>query len=479
MGAIDYGIIVIFLLAMVWVGWKTGGKNETMDDFVLGGRSFGKLALTGTVSATMLGSGLVLGATGSVYSSGISGTMLSVYFGTAVGLILTGLVLGKPIRKMGARSLAETISFAFGKNARLTSAIIVVAYAVCIIATCIVGLRTVMSYVLGDFLDVSLPMMTVLAAATAIAYTALGGLSAVVWTDTVQLFIILIGVFVIGPIVGITQTGGVDVITEAYAAEGMSLTNPFGAGGFSFQGFILGSVTYILATPADPTMPQRVLSAKDNSTARFAFVASGVGAPLIVIALLIIGGSAHVLMPGIEATDGVLPLFIIEHYPPILKGIALSGVIAAIMSTFTSFLVLATTHSVYDIGTTLKPDLSEKAVTKTLPYTTIIFGVIGIIIALFIESLLAYLSMVFSIIGAAFIPALLAALFFRHKTSKMAASASVLVGAVVAGVLFLTHGYDIFLGDPVFIGLFSSTGVIVLGSLVLKDKSKKEDETVA
>ncbi len=472
MGILDYGIIVLFLLAMIFVGWKAGSKNETMDDFILGGRSFNKFALTGTTMATMVGSGMVLGSVGSVYTSGISGTMVWIYGGLALGMVLMGLLAG-PIRNMGARSLSETIHFAFGKNARLASAVVVVFYAVALVAINIAGLRTMIVYILGDSVDISIPLATVLAAATAIAYTALGGLSAVVWTDTVQLVIMIVGIFIIGPILGISMSGGVDNIVNAYADQGMTITNPF-EGGVS-MGLIGLCLAYILAVPGDPTMPQRVLSAKDTGTAKFAFYACGGLSVYFAVAILIIGGAIFLLMPGIESGDAALPLFIINFYPPVIKGIALAGIMAAIMSSFTSFLILATTHAMYDIGGVIKKDITEKTITKSLPYVTIIVGIVGIVIALYIESLLGYLSMVFSIVGSAFIPVLIAALFFKERTSKVAAVLSIVAGTVVPAALFLTVGYDVFLGDPVFLGIFASTGIIVLGSLVLKDKPSAEE----
>ena len=167
-------------------------------------------------------------------------------------------------------------------------------------------------------------------------------------------------------------------------------------------------------------------------------------------------------------------MLVLEYYPPIIKGIAIAGMIAAIMSSFDSFLILATTHIMYDIGKVVKPDLSEERIHKALPVLTVVLGIVGALIALYISSLLNYLSAVFSIVGSSLVPVLVAALYFREKTSKKAATASVIVGDVVPSVLFFTVGYDVFLGDPVFWGLFASIGVLVVGSLILKDKPEKE-----
>lgn len=470
MGIADIIVLIIYVVSMLAIGVVSKGKINSMDDFILGGKRFNKFALTGTIMATMVGSGMMMGAAGSSYTDGAGGTLLWIYFGFGFGLILMGL-FSKRLRKTGARSLAEAISSAFGTNARLACAIVVVIYAASLVAINVAGLRTIIIYVFGDSLNLSMELATLIAVLIPIAFTAMGGFFAVVWTDTVQLVIMIVGIFVLGPIIGIQAAGGMDVITASYASEGLTLTNPL-ANGVS-SGMIGLALSYVLASPGDPTMPQRALSAKDDKTATVSFTISGFIAFGFAVSLLLIGGAAHVLVPGLENADSALPMMIVQYYPPVVKGLAIAGMIAAIMSSFDSFLILATTHIMYDIGKVIKPDLSDEKIHKSLPILTVALGIVGALIALFISSLLGYLSMVFSIIGSSVVPALVAALYFREKTSKTAVTLSIIAGAVVPAVLFFTVGYDVFLGDPVFIGLFSSVGILILGSLVLKDKPEK------
>ncbi|MEE0742192.1 MAG: sodium:solute symporter family protein [Emergencia sp.] len=470
MSIADIIVLIIYVVSMLAIGVVSKGKINSMDDFILGGKRFNKFALTGTIMATMVGSGMMMGAAGSSYTDGAGGTLLWIYFGFGFGLILMGL-FSKRLRKTGARSLAEAISSAFGTNARLACAIVVVIYAASLVAINVAGLRTIIIYVFGDSLNLSMELATLIAVLIPIAFTAMGGFFAVVWTDTVQLVIMIVGIFVLGPIIGIQAAGGIDVITASYASEGLTLTNPL-ANGVS-SGMIGLALSYVLASPGDPTMPQRALSAKDDKTATVSFTISGFIAFGFAVSLLLIGGAAHVLVPGLENADSALPMMIVQYYPPVVKGLAIAGMIAAIMSSFDSFLILATTHIMYDIGKVIKPDLSDEKIHKSLPILTVALGIVGALIALFISSLLGYLSMVFSIIGSSVVPALVAALYFREKTSKTAVTLSIIAGAVVPAVLFFTVGYDVFLGDPVFIGLFSSVGILILGSLVLKDKPEK------
>lgn len=153
-----------------------------------------------------------------------------------------------------------------------------------------------------------------------------------------------------------------------------------------------------------------------------------------------------------------------------LRGFVIAGLIAAIMSSFDSFLILGTTHLMYDLGRSINPKLKDETIKKSLPYTTIAFGIVGIIIALYITSLFDFLYMVFSIMGAAICPALFAAVLFRDKVSSFGATASIITGIVVAGGLYLTVGYNVFLGDPIILALIASVAVLFIASALVKDK---------
>lgn len=476
MGTVDYIVIVLFLVAMLVIGFIAKGHVKDMDDFILGGKRFNKFALTGTILATMMGSGMTMGAVGSVYTNGIAGSMFWIYAGFAIGLIVLGF-MSKRIRDTGARSLAEIVNKSFGKYARLTSAIVVIVYAVSLVAINIAGFRTIIIYAFGDSFTLSIPVATTIATLVCITFTAIGGMFAVVWTDTAQLVIMVVGLFVLGPIIGLSAAGGLDIVAAGVENQGLSMTNPMANG---MSPALLGfSLAYFLACPGDPTMPQRVLSAKTDGTAKFSFIISGCCAVLFTLSILFMGCSIITLMPGIDNADAALPMFIVKYYPPVLKGIAIAGIVAAVMSSFSSFLILATTHLTYDVGQVIKEDLDEKKINKAMPILTVVIGLFGLIIALFIQSLLGYLSMVFSIVGASLVPVLFAALYFREHTSKAGAIGSIVVGAIVPAVLFLTLGYDVLLGDPVFLGLFSSIVVLIVGSIIFKDKKKPAVEKAA
>ena len=250
-------------------------------------------------------------------------------------------------------------------------------------------------------------------------------------------------------------------------------TNPFANGVTS--GMIGMMLAYFLCSPGDPTMPQRALAAKDSGSAKFAFLVSGGIGYYMGLALIIIGCCVRVLLPNIADGNSVLPQFILNYYPPVVRGIVIAGLIAAIMSSFDSFLILGTTHVMYDIGRTINPKLRNETIQKALPIITIAMGVVGIVIALFITSLFDFLYVVFSIMGSAICPVMFGGLLWRKKLSSFGATASILAGSIVPTYLYVTVGYDVWLGDPIFSGLVAAIVALILGSLIVKDKKSPED----
>lgn len=468
MGATDIIIIVVYMLAMVGVGIYANTKIKTKEDFVLGGRRFGTVSLVGTIMATMMGSGMVIGMISNVYKNGIAGSIIWQYGGMAIGMIAIAICAHK-IRETDSMTFAEIIGKAFGKNARVVAAIVVVLYTVGILAITVAGLRTVIITIFGDSLGMSDITLTVLATAIAIAYTFFGGFYAVVWTDVIQYFIIVAFIFILGPILGFSEAGGWDNIVTAIEAKGGSMTTPVFA-----SGYVGLAIAYFLATPGDPTLPQRALAARDTKSARKAFAISGAMSVVIIICLLVLGGSIAVVMPDLENPDAAISAYVLHSFPPVVKGLTIAALLAAIMSTFDSFLVLGTTHLTYDIMGSIKGEVTDKDENRVQRIAVVVFGIATVLIAIYVSSILGTLNVIFSVLGAVTMPALVAALWFKEKASRVGVIAGMITGVLVPGYLFMTKGYDVFMGDPIILGIISSTAVLILGSLLFKDKEKKE-----
>ena len=186
-----------------------------------------------------------------------------------------------------------------------------------------------------------------------IAYTMMGGLWAVVWTDVLQYSILMGGVLLAAGLSWF-HVGGVSGLTENLPESYLDMTSVG----------IMGLLSYFLlvmhAYSTDQMTLQRGLAAKDPKVARFAFLYTGVNYIVFGACVAFIGMSAAVLIPGLEHQDEALPGLINEVFPPGLRSLMLTAILAVTMSTASSALAATSAMLVQDIYEPLTTRLHEK-----------------------------------------------------------------------------------------------------------------------
>ncbi len=457
MSIVDIVIIIVYMLGMLGIGVYARFKIKSVDDFLVAGHRFNMFSLVGTLMAALLGAGMTLGMVGGVYSYG--GGILWNYIGFAIGLAAMAIFFVKPMRRTGKRTLAEVVGHGFGRLPRFCAAVVVVVYTTCLTALTIQGMGRIISYVAWICgWDVSIDAMVVVCAVIVIGYTALGGLYSVVWTDVVQ-FVIMIGVVIVaGPIIAITTTGGIDVMADAVVnttggAELFSLVE-----GVPISYICYAAILLIVATPGDPTVPQRALAGSTTKITQKSFAYSAVLCLIFGVGLLFIGGAAVVLIPDIVelygTTEAAFPMMIISYFPPVIKGLGISALLAAVMSTISAMTLVGTTHLVYDAPRAIKPDIKDETLKKVLPIAIAVYGIVVTYIALGVESIATFMYMAFSIAGAAFLFPMIMALYWK-KASKWGVTMSILGGFITVFIMHLTGNMG-FGDDPFYTGFLVS-----------------------
>lgn len=470
MSFLDIMIVVVYLALMFGVGFFARKKIKSVDDFLVAGNGFETFYLVGTIMATLLGAGMLLSIVGAAYQYG-SGIVWN-YIGFALGLVLFALVYVAPIRKTQGRTMAEIIAGQFGRAPRFAAGIIAAVYSFCILAIGITGMSQMLVYVFGNAL--SSDIATVIAMLISIGLTAMGGLYSVVWTDTMQFILMIVVVIVITPIVVLCNTS-LGEINTALVSVGGSLTNPVENVPVVYIFSVL--FTMCFAVPGDPTVPQRALAGKSTKMVRNAFLICALLALVFGGALVVVGGGGVALMPDIAqeygTTEAAFPILIIRYFPPVLRGLGISALMAAVVSTVTSMLLVGTAHLVYDAGQSLFPNITADSFKKIMPFAIVAFGVVATWMSLSIESIASVLYLAFSLCGASFVIPLFCALYWK-KTSKWGVTLGMLAGALyVVAVQFL--GLTAPGGDSLYVGLILSLIATVAGSLLLPGGSTQAE----
>ena len=428
-------IILIYLLTLIALGAYKAKKIKTQSDFAVAGRTLTPWILLGTMLATWLGTGSVLGNAGKAYQTGLAALILPL--GGVLGVVVLTQIAGK-VRAYEKFTVPEILGDRFGSTARTLSVIaLVIAYMVIVSYQYNAGgavIHTVLKDVLIDSSGsplISIQTGTIIAAVFIILYTMLAGLVSVAYTDVANGIIILIS-FVIAIPIFLIKAGGFEGMAISFAEMGKNdHMNFWGVySGMDIINFCLPSFLLIMG---DANMYQRFFASKDAKGAKSATKTLIVAVLIAELMIIVAAWIASSMIPDAEVGKYVLIYASHEFLPPFIGAIMMTTIVGIIISTADSYLLVPTTTLMRDIYLNYFNKNADQAKIVFLSRVlVIVLGIIAYAVSLgfaksagfFERALYAY-----TIYGAAITPSLVAALFWKGAT-KEGAIASILVGAL-------------------------------------------------
>ncbi|MEE4259072.1 MAG: sodium:solute symporter family protein, partial [Bacteroidales bacterium] len=290
----------------------------------------------------------------------------------------------------------------------------------------------------ATFEGLNLQYALILMGVVAVGYTVLGGLKAVIYTDTLQWIILLAGLIFIGIPMAYYKTGGLQTLIDTVSPELLSLGN------ISWVTFINWMVTILPVWFVGMTLYQRIYAAKSVKQARKAWYIAGLFEwPLMAFMGVLLGLFARVAFEGgmfteigyapgstIDPEMG-LPL-LLRHILPIgLMGLLLSAYFSAILSTADSCLIAASGNILTDIIEKIVPGgLSEKKILLYSKILTLLVGIFAVFIALNMEGVLQLMLYSYAIMVSGLLIPVLALLIYKKPNTTAALSAMIAGGTV-------------------------------------------------
>jgi solute:Na+ symporter, SSS family len=483
------GAILLYLLALVAVGvWKARRVRDSAD-FMVAGRSLPWFVLVGTLLATWIGNGSLFGGAGLGYRNGLAGMWSSA--GAWLGILLIAFI-ARRIRNFGKVTVPDIFEARYGTAAGILATLITV-----------VAYLTIVSYqfrgggrILAIVTDGALPVGTgiVLTAVFAVSYTVLAGMISVVYTDVVNGVLMLVGVLA-AAIFMVGAVGGFPEIWAHAAATGK--TGLFGnwalERGTVDSGAIIALsffVPTLLLLMGDANMYQRIFSARTAGAARKAVLFWVVGVAFLEIAIyflgltgavaaaqgqipeLFLGGAADVPE---NLSENVIPTLAVGLLPRALGMLLVATMMAIVVSTADSFLLVPATNLTRDVYQRfLNPLASEGRVILVSRLLIVGLGGVAYLLVNQFPTILTAAYTAYLIYGAAITPALLAAFLWKRATGVGALASIVLGAGVVLVWTFLLPNlegfasWNPFLQEVTYPAVLVSVGALVLGSLATK-----------
>lgn len=371
---IIFSYLVIVLLIGVWAG--RGVKN--MKDYAVAGKSFGTMAIFATLSASFIGGGFSMGNAEKVFLVGIS-NIVALWGFSLKEILVAKYIAPNIINYPHAISVGDIMEPAYGKEARIFAGIFGV-----ILSAGILGAQIgAIGYIFNLFLDLSRTTGIIVGLGIVIIYSTVGGMRAVVWTDIMQFIVLAVGI----PLVlyfGVDYLGGWSEVVAKVPASHLSIsTEPMAL-------VALGSLflTFLLGETLVPPYLQRLLIGKENHHVQGGTLLSGLFSIPFFLITGLIGLVALAMNPELDANLS-MPYVIQEAMPPLLQGVVIAAIISIIMSSADSFLNAAAIAFSNDILKPLrKKELSHKEELKLARIITLAVGIIAVIFALSIDSVL-------------------------------------------------------------------------------------------
>jgi len=453
---LDYLILGAYFAGMLAVGLHFERRQQGLEEYFVGGRTMGSGHVGLSVVATDVGGGFSIGLGGLGFVMGLSASWL--LFSGLVGAWLAAVVLVPRVKALGDahrhRSFPDFLAHRFGEPTRLVAALVsAVGYAGFTGSQLLAGGKLASAAFEFDLTTAVLVMSVVI-----VLYTALGGLQAVVYTDTVQWAILFLGLIFIALPMGYRAAGGLDGLRANLPGEFFTLTN------VSPLQVTTWMVTIVPIWFVAMTLYQRIHASRDVAAARRAwFMAGLLEYPAMAFMGAGLGMFARVLYPAVDPEMG-LPLLIRDVLPVGVTGIVLAAYFAAIMSTADSCLLASVGNLVDDIiSRHVAPTASETSLLRLSRVLTLVVGLGSVTFALYVPRVIDSILLAYSFMVAGLFFPTLGALFWK-RVSGTAAFWSVLSGGGITVALTVLH-VELPV-DPVFPGLALSAAVMVLLTLL-------------
>lgn len=387
-GAIDWAIVGVYLASMVATGLWFARRQKSAEDFLLAGRRIPVWAAAVSIVATSVSAATFLGAPQQAYAGNL--TYLSTSIAALIAVVIVAIVFIPAFYRANVTTVYQFLGMRFGAEAARSAGIaFILGRVVASGARLYMAAIPVSLIVWGDLAVGHLIAAVAILTGVSIAYTLLGGLSAVIWTEVPQaLLFVAAAVLAIWMLVDAIPAPVGEIaamVSSATAPDGTAKTTVLDTRwdpttDFSIWSSLIGLTLFNMAVYAtDQDLAQRMLSCRNAVRGAWSAVVSNLIGLVVAGLFLAIGLLLWVFysQPEIAAPGDsreVFLSFILGHVPAGVRGVMLAGLFAAAMSSVASSMGAIASTAVTDLYRHWRPDLAEAAYVRAARVSVVASG---------------------------------------------------------------------------------------------------------
>ncbi|MBE6399400.1 MAG: sodium/proline symporter PutP [Lentisphaerae bacterium] len=434
MSLLSNGIFISFvgyLLMMVIIGACCCNKNSSLQQYLLGGRGLGSWVTAISAQASDMSGWMLMGLPGAIYLGGMLDAWVAI--GLTAGTLLNWIFIAPRLRVYTEKTSALTLPSFFARRfsdpsglLRAVSSIIILIFFTIYAGSGLVAAGTLFNQMFG----INYKLSVLIGMAAVLIYTVLGGYLAVCFTDLIQGMLMVIAVIVV-PAVAIQHIGW-DSVVAAGASKNLSLL-PNADNSITVMA-IISCAVWGLGYFGQPHILSRFMSVKDVKTLPKSITIAMTWVIVSLAGVVLISFAGMAAVPGLagKESETVFIKLIMQFFNPYIGGIMLAAIMAAIMSTIDSQLLVSTsalTEDFYRRIVRRQASTTESVMMSRI--FVVLITIFATIIALFPnDTIFGIVKFAWGGFGAAFGPVVIMALYSK-KTTWISALAGMIAGTIV------------------------------------------------
>ena len=471
---LDYIAMLAYFLVLIWIGVsvvRSRNEKNKYDSFLAADRNMNLLQTTSSAAATDIGGGFSIAMGGLGFTLGVSGSWMIAVSGLSI--VMVSFLMVPKVKRWSDKVKGLTTGDLFAarfdrKTGTLAAVVIGLSWFTFVGGQIIAGGK-----LLQVTLNMNLTVAVLVSGAVILAYTTMGGLKAVIYTDVSQMLVLMIGIVFIAVPIGLIEVGGWSAMAQQFSSSDSTkhLLDWSAVGWRQMLGwfFAIFPVWFISIAAM-----QRIIAARDVKTAQRGFFLTGIPIewPLFAIGSTMIGLFARYLIPDLTDPELATPMIIMQLLPAGIAGLVIAAYIAAVMSSADSCLmgpVAIFTNDIYKRY--IKPNSSELHLVRVARYATLILGILAIVTAYLIPNVLDLILYAYTFGSAGIFFPMLGLLFWKKTTAKGAFWSMLLGGssAVIYSIIGEPFGFA-----ASYLGWIIGLPTLVIVSL-MSDHSPEEN----
>lgn len=464
---------IIYLVILLIIGWIAFKATKSYDDYVLAGRGLNPWVTSLSAQASDMSSFLLMGLPGAAYVSGMSSIWTAI--GLTAGTLFNWRYVAKRLRRFTEITNSMTISNFLearfedeSKLLRIVTSIIIVVFFIVNISAELVGSGKLLSATFGYNYNFSL----MIGLGIVVLYTVIGGFFAVAWTDFFQGMLIFLGVIMI-PLILIPDVGGFGHIVNEMGKASPDLLAVMNneSGWLAFSGIVIGALALSIGYPGQPHILVRFMAIKRPSEMRKGMLIAMVWVIASLYGAILIGLIGHGANMNVDDPENVIVYLAQTFLSPWMVGVIVAIVMSAIMSSVSSYLLVAATAVAEDFFAQIfNKQLDERTLKIIGQISIVLVSIIAFLLArpggfVFVLALFAWAGL-----GSSIGTVILLSLYWK-RTTKWGAITGLIVGMLTT-ILWYSLGLSVYIHE-IFPGFLLSMLSIIIVSLMTDPPSKE------